>query len=766
MSRSPALAGRLRSRWRKWRRDPAAFMDDLPSPPLRLAGLAALQAATHLEDVLDGAGRAAAREWRAGRVMLRRAGEGPDFRFLGEAGAEPRCWPRRVLLRSSASPAVVVAFQRGGGRMSAAEVAAGRPGVLDLSAGAATATAYGLDEGGRPPDLFEAEPLGRGALVRMLRGRGLTLAQALRAAWPPAERRPAGPSRQAYQAWIARNEPDAAAVESLRRRFPAGSGPMISILTPVHDPRPGDLKAAIASVRAQAYADWRLCLADDGSASHEVRSLLQTAAASDPRIRLARLERPGGVAAATNAALQLAEGDVALFLDHDDLLAPHALAAVAEAFVARPDAAAVYSDEDVVDAHGRRSDPAFKPDLDRERLLAQNYVNHLFAVRLDLLRRLGGVRPGFDGAQDHDLVLRVLEAAEGPVLHIPQVLYHWRVFPGGANLSQQSRARIDEARVRVVQEHLARTGRTAALEPGPRGHLVVRRPTPQPAPAVTAIVPTRDRPGLVQACVAGLLEQTDYPDLKVCIVDNGSRTPAALELLARLARDPRVEVLRIDGPFNFSALNNAAAARSRSPLLAFVNDDVMVVEPDWLKALVALAAEPDIGAAGAKLFYPDGRIQHAGLVLGVGPQRVAGHEFRGAPGDSPGPQNRLVLAHEASAVTAACMVVERRKFEAVGGFDEVAFPVAFNDVDLCLRLGEAGYRTVWTPQARLLHLESATRGSDRTEAAARRFAAEVGRMKSRWGSRLQADPYYNPNLTLLDESFSLAPRSRALAPKT
>jgi GT2 family glycosyltransferase len=760
MSRSKTFAGRLQSRWRKWRRDPAAFMDDLPWPPVRMAGLLALHAAALAENALDGAGRAAAREWRTAHVALRAGGEGADFSFAAESGAPPAHWPRRVLLRSVAGPAIVVAVQQQGVRMSAAEVRADRPGVLDLAAAPAAAKAYGLDEGGQPPERFEAEPLGRAALVRVLRGQGLTLAQALRTAWPPAERRPEGPAPRAYQAWIARNEPDAAALHALRRRFPPGSGPLISILTPVHDPRPADLRAALASVRSQAYADWRLCLADDGSASTEVRRLLQETAAGDPRVRLVRLERPQGVAAATNAALQLAEGEIALFLDHDDLLAPHALAAVAEAFRRHPEAAAVYSDEDVVDAHGRRSDPVFKPDLDRERLLAQNYVNHLFAVRLDLLRRLGGVRTGLDGAQDHDLVLRVIEAGAGPVAHIPQVLYHWRVFPGGRNLSQQRPERLDAARVEVVRQHLARMGRAAALDRGPRGHLVVRRPMPEPAPAVTAIVPTRDRPGLVRACVAGLLDQTDYPELKVCIVDNGSRTPAALELLERLARNPRVEVLRIEGPFNFSALNNAAAARTASPLLAFVNDDVMVVEPGWLKALVALAAQPDVGATGAKLFYPDGRLQHAGLILGVGPQRVAGHEFRGAPGDSPGPQNRLLVTREASAVTAACMVVERRKFEAVGGFDEAAFPVAFNDVDLCLRLGEAGYRTVWTPQARLLHLESATRGSDRTEAAAKRFAEEVARMKARWGPQLQADPYYNPNLTLLDESFALAARPR------
>ncbi len=222
--------------------------------------------------------------------------------------------------------------------------------------------------------------------------------------------------------------------------------------------------------------------------------------------------------------------------------------------------------------------------------------------------------------------------------------------------------------------------------------------------------------------------------------------------------------MRIDAPFNFAALNNAAVATACSRLLAFVNDDIMVVEPDWLKAMAALAAQPDVGAVGAKLYYPDGRIQHAGIVLGVGPHHVAGHEFRGAPGDSPGPQNRLLLARQVSAVTAACMVVDRKKFLAVGGFDETRFPVAFNDVDLCLKLAARGDRILWTPRARLMHLESASRGSDKDPADARRLAQEAHRMRDLWGAQLTSDPWYNPNLTLEDESFTPAARSRAGAP--
>lgn len=757
-------ARRFRSRWRKWWRDPAAFVDDLPPGAARSAAVFGLAGGTILSDVLDPSGRRAADAWRREQVALRCNGSADgDFHFQTGAGREPDAWPERVRLRAEEGTLVVVARDSSGAALAAAEVGPSSAGVISLGRRPATARIYRIDRAAPAPRALEVEPLGRVALVDWLQRRGHGLADALKAAWPPTERRPSEPRQAEYRAWIERNEPGDEELRRLRQLLASRTDlPRIAVLMPVHDPRPAHLKAAIGSVTGQLYGDWILCVADDGSRSAEVRRVLAEASAGDHRIRLIRSEAAEGVAAATNAALALADGEgLGLFLDHDDVLAAHALALIALAMADNPQAAAAYADEDVMDSDGRRSAPSFKPDLDRERLLAQNYVNHPFAVRLDLLRRLGGLSAGVDGAQDHDLVLRVTESGAGPVLHLPHVLYHWRVFPGGGSFSQAGKGQADAARLKAVAGHLDRTGRVARLRPGPRGHLRVGHALPQPAPTVTAIIPTRDRPGLLQACVAGLLQQTDYPGLDIRIVDNGSRTRAAQDMLARLGEDPRIEVLRIDGPFNFAHLNNAAAAEAKGRVLAFVNDDIMVVEPGWLKALAALAVQPGVGAVGAKLFYPDGRIQHAGIVLGLGPQGVAGHEFRGAPGDSPGPQNRLMVAREVSAVTAACMAIEASRFAAVGGFDETAFPVAFNDVDLCLRLRQQGLRNLWTPQARLMHLESATRGSDKAEAEGRRFAAEARRMHERWGALLQADPCYNPNLTLEDESFTLAERSRA-----
>lgn len=747
-----ALRGRLRSRWRKLRRDPAAFAGDLPIPALRWLLTRGLLAWTAAEGRL---GRP------AGPLLLRRGAQDPlAYDIEAADGHPPAAWPRLLEVTPAQGTLVLAAFAADRRFLSAAAARAEAPGVLDLGGVSAMVRAYSISGDGLP-DTLAARAISRMDMVRRVRREGESLDAALRRAWPPAERRPAEPSRAAYERWIARNEPAHEGLEALRHGLAQmPSRPLISVLMPVHDPRPEHLRAAVASVRAQVYPHWQLCLADDGSSSAEVRGFLERLG-DDERIRQARHETARGVAAATNAALQLASGEIVLFLDHDDLLAPHALALIAWAFARDGDLQAVYSDEDTVDAEGRRSAPLFKPDFDGERLLAQNYVNHAFALRTTLLRELGGLSEGVDAAQDHDLVLRVAEATDGRIGHIPAVLYHWRVYPGAGTLSQRQ-AGAAAARLAVVSAALERRGEAGEVEAGPGGYARVVRPAPEAS--VLAIVPTRDRPALLEACVTGLLRQTDWPSLKVRIVDNGSETAEARAALDRLSEDPRVEVLRVDAPFNFSALNNAAAEGCDTDLLAFVNDDILVVEPGWLAEMAALAVRPEVGAVGAKLHYPDGRLQHAGLVLGLGPQRIAGHEFRGQPADTPGPQKRLLVTREVSAVTAACLVVERAKFEAVGGFDE-SFAVAFNDVDLCLRLRQRGWKNLWTPFARLIHVESATRGADSDPVRAARFRDEAERMRARWGESLLRDPYYNPNLTVEDESFTLSPSTRWARPQ-
>ncbi|WP_375276143.1 glycosyltransferase family 2 protein [Methylorubrum thiocyanatum] len=549
-----------------------------------------------------------------------------------------------------------------------------------------------------------------------------------------------------YAAWIARFDRLTAAERARIRAEIAGweAPPLISVLMPVHDPDPRVLEAAIRSVRGQLYPAWELCIADDASTDPRIPRLIARHAAEEPRIRTVRRPENGHIARATNEALGLAGGAYAAFLDHDDLLSENALFEVARAVRADPELALIYSDEDKVDRRGRRFEPHFKSGYDRELLWAQNYVNHLCVVRTDALRRLGGLRPGFEGSQDHDLLLRLTEGLDASrVRHIPKVLYHWRAAAGSGTFSDRALARAEEARLRALTEIAARKG--ARAERGPEGFNRLVRPLPAPPPLVSVIIPTRDRAELLGVVLDGLFARTDYPALEVIVVDNGSTEPATRDLFARYAGDPRLRVLPAPGPFNFSELSNRGAAAARGTILLFLNNDIEVLEPGWLTELVAIASDREIGAVGAKLLYPDGTIQHGGIVLGIG--GIAGHSHLGLPGSAPGYFARMVLSQEVSAVTGACLAMRAAVFSEVGGFDAAHLAVAFNDVDLCLKIRAAGYRIVWTPHARLVHHESKSRGAEDTPEKRARFEAESRVMRERWEPVLRADPYYNPNLS-------------------
>lgn len=549
-----------------------------------------------------------------------------------------------------------------------------------------------------------------------------------------------------YAAWIARFDRLTAAERARIRAEIAGweAPPLISVLMPVHDPDPRVLEAAIRSVRGQLYPAWELCIADDASTDPRIPRLIARHAAEEPRIRTVRRPENGHIARATNEALGLAGGAYAAFLDHDDLLSENALFEVARAVRADPELALIYSDEDKVDRRGRRFEPHFKSGYDRELLWAQNYVNHLCVVRTDALRRLGGLRPGFEGSQDHDLLLRLTEGLDASrVRHIPKVLYHWRAAAGSGTFSDRALARAEEARLRALTEIAARKG--ARAERGPEGFNRLVRPLPAPPPLVSVVIPTRDRAELLGVVLDGLFARTDYPALEVIVVDNGSTEPATRDLFARYAGDPRLRVLPAPGPFNFSELSNRGAAAARGTILLFLNNDIEVLESGWLTELVAIASDPEIGAVGAKLLYPDGTIQHGGIVLGIG--GIAGHSHLGLPGSAPGYFARMVLSQEVSAVTGACLAMRAAVFSEVGGFDAAHLAVAFNDVDLCLKIRAAGYRIVWTPHARLVHHESKSRGAEDTPEKRARFEAESRVMRERWEPVLRADPYYNPNLS-------------------
>lgn len=560
-----------------------------------------------------------------------------------------------------------------------------------------------------------------------------------------------------YAAWVLRHAlgNDSATLQA--RVAALHARPTVSIVLPVHAPAEHWLRACLDSVLAQVYPDWELCIADDASPTPHVREVITEYQRLDARIRAVFRPHNGHIAAASNSALALASGDWIVLLDHDDMLAPQALLAMVEAANAHPQWRMLYSDEDKIDAAGCRSDPYFKPDFNYPLLLGQNCICHLGMYAADLLREIGGFQTGVDGSQDWDLALRCVERLQpAQIGHVPQVLYHWRAVPGSAAASASAKDYATPAALRAVQAHLQRTGQQAHAEILGPGRLRVRRTLPMPPPLVSLIVPTRDGLGLLRACLQGLLERTDYPALEVLVVDNQSVQADTLAYLDALAQDPRVRVLRFDAPFNYSAINNFAARHARGRVLGLINNDIEVTAGHWLREMVAEVMVPTVGAVGALLLYPDGRIQHAGVILGIG--GVAAHPWCGMPRDCDGQMGRLRLVQELSAVTGACLLLRREVWDAVNGLDE-ALPVAFNDVDLCLRIRAAGYRNLWTPHAVLIHNESATRGYDTTPEKRERLMREAAFMQARWGDQLLCDPAYNPNLDLTGSHFGLASAS-------
>lgn len=531
--------------------------------------------------------------------------------------------------------------------------------------------------------------------------------------------------------------------------------PLISVIMPVYNTPLKFLEQAIVSVRAQLYPHWELCIADDASTDPAIRQLLERHRSEDSRIKVTYRQQNGHISASTNSALALAEGEFVALFDHDDLLAEHALFWIAEAINRHPDAGLIYSDEDKVDGSNRRFDPNFKSDLNYELLLAQNMICHLGVYRTALVRQVDGFRNGFDGAQDHDLALRVIEQLAPPqVVHVPRVLYHWRAITGSTALDAGEKNYAAEAGRRAVAEHLLRMGIDAEVLAAPEAPTMnrVRFARPSPLPMVSILIPTRDRADLLGMCLDSLVARTTYPNYEVVIVDNGSVEASTAALFARLPKE-RFKIVRDDAPFNFSALNNHAALVGTGSLFCLMNNDIEILTPDWLEEMVSFAVREEIGCVGARLWYPDGTLQHGGCVLGVG--GVAGHAHKYLPRGYAGYFGRAQLHQSFSAVTAACLVVRRAVYEQVGGLDE-RLGVAFNDVDFCLQVRAAGYRNIWTPYAEMVHHESASRGDDNDPANLARFSSEIGFIQQRWGKQLRSDPAYNPNLTEYHEDFSYA----------
>lgn len=541
-------------------------------------------------------------------------------------------------------------------------------------------------------------------------------------------------------------------VRNLRRH------PLISIVLPVYNPDPAHLVAAIASVREQLYPNWELCIADDASTDRRIAQMLREAAANDTRVKTVFRERNGHIAACSNSALQMATGEWIALLDQDDLLAEHALALAAATIVNHPEASLIYSDEDKIDHSGARIEPYFKSDWNPELFLVQNFFSHLGLYRRELLRDIGGFREGFEGSQDYDLVLRAIERLRPEqIIHVPRVLYHWRKIPGSLAAASEAKNYAHIAARRAIGEHLSRRGVEARVVECPENsaaHRVIYQ-LPDETPLVSMIIPTRDQPELLRQCIDGIRERTTYPRFHFVIVDNNSQRAETKKLLDQLRDAGDITVIEEKGAFNFSRLINRGAAMARGEVLALINDDIVPENAEWLGEMVSQVLQPGIGAVGARLRYLDGRLQHGGVIVGLG--GVAGHAHYRWPRDHSGYFNRAILQQDFSAVTAACMLVRKDVFNALGGFDEKELGVSFNDIDFCLRMTESGLRIVWTPQAILLHHESASRGQQLRGEQQQEFRREAEWMQERWSDKLACDPSYNPNLSLAEEGgFTLA----------
>jgi len=554
----------------------------------------------------------------------------------------------------------------------------------------------------------------------------------------------------AYDAWQAFNVFTPAVRTDLDRRLAdAGTLPMLSVVMPVYDPPLDLLEAAIDSVREQVYQNWQLCIADDASTDPAVRLHLNNLAAAEPRVRLCLREQNGNISLATNSAAELATGEFIVLLDQDDLLTPDALGEIALCIHAQPEADIVYSDDDKIDSTGRRFAPQFKPDWSPELLLGYMYFSHVFAVRRELYAKVGGMRAGFEGSQDYDFALRATESARA-LAHVPQVLYHWRVLPGSTAASGAAKPGSFDAGLRAVQDALQRRGVDAqARQPewaqkASIGIFAVE--FPDDGPKVSIIIPTRNGLEILRRCIDSL-QQTTYRNYEVIVVDNDSDDSATIDYLKSLPH--RVE--RISNPhgrFNFAAINNRAAERADGELLLFLNNDTEIIAPRWLSQMVGYSRFAGVGAVGARLLFPDRRIQHAGIVHGYY-RGLAGPAFKLAPEWDNGYLSYARVARDYSAVTAACMLTPRKTFLGLGGFDEVHFEVAYNDVDYCYRLGESGLRSVYCADAELLHHEGHSRGFfDRPQ--------EIAAFRRKYAGK--RDPYYSPHLSLEHERFAIQPR--------
>lgn len=553
-----------------------------------------------------------------------------------------------------------------------------------------------------------------------------------------------------YQEWYEKNKPSEE--ELARQRKKKWKEPVtISVLVPAYRTPEVFLRQMIESVLNQTYPHLELCIADGSGENISVEKVVKEYQAKDQRVRYQRLEKNEGIAGNTNAAIRMATGDYLALFDHDDLLAPNALFEVAST-IEKDKADVVYTDEDKVTSDLKEHfQPHFKPDFNPDLLCSNNYICHLFVVKRSLALKLGGQDPAYDGAQDYDFIFRCTEEAE-KIVHIAKILYHWRVHQASTADNPTSKMYAFDAGKRAIEAHLQRIGAKAEVSHTKDLGFYRVKYQVQGNPKVSIVIPNKDEKETLKKCLESIWQKTTYSNYEIILVENNSTTREIRDYYQELDGKNGVRVVYWDKEFNYSAINNFGISYAQGEYILCLNNDITVISPEWMEELLANCQRPEVGIVGARLYYPDNTIQHAGIVLGMG--GCAGSLFVGLARSRGGYLHKAALQQDLSAVTAACFMVKKEAFEKVGGFEE-KLAVAFNDVDFCLKVRHAGYLVVYDPYAELYHHESKTRGYENTEAKKRRFQEEIEYMRCHWMPDILRDPYYNENLSLKASDYSL-----------
>lgn len=561
------------------------------------------------------------------------------------------------------------------------------------------------------------------------------------------------PEEVPYGPWYEAYMPDEETLNRQRKKK-FSNGPLISVVVPAYHTPSLFLRQMLDSLIAQTYSNWELCIANGSPDDKEMEAVLKEYEERENRIRHKNLKENLGIAENTNAAFHMAKGEFVGLLDHDDLLAPNALYEIALALEKNPKADVIYTDEDKVTTDLKEHfQPHLKPDFNLDLLRSNNYICHFFTVRREIVEKVGGFRKEFDGAQDYDFIFRCTEAAE-KILHVPEILYHWRTHKESTADNPASKMYAFEAGKRAIEAHLNRTGTEGEVSHTPDlGFYRVKYPV-KGEPLISIIIPNKDEKESLEACLNSIWEKTTYKNYEIIVVENNSTSEEIFRYYKEISKKG-VRLLRWKKEFNYSAINNFGAAHANGEFLLFLNNDVTVITPDWLTELAGICQRKEVGAAGVKLLYPDDTIQHAGCVVGIG--GIAGHMFVDMPANRTGYLHKASLLQDMSAVTAACMMVKKQVFAQAGGFTE-ELAVAFNDVDLCLKINRAGSLIVYDPYVQLYHMESKTRGAEDSKEKVRRFQTEIEYMRCHWLDILKnGDPYYNKNLSLTKWNYSLKP---------